>query len=438
MSEGAPPSTGWFPVARADDVGTTPLPVGAGGRPYVVVRLRAGGEVSAFPARCPHRLVPLAAGSVVDGTLQCPYHGWRFSAEGRCAEIPSLGPEGAAPPRADLRMPWAVDERHGWIWVAPEPTAEEAPPRPAAEPIPEPAPVPPQPDGRVFGNLDPSLEHAWHPVARSSELRDGGWLQVRLLGRNWMLRRGAEGLVAEPPAWGVEERLGLIWLAPAEPVDVPLEVPEDGDRAFVVGWLPPERSTGPAGPLADNFLDVAHFPFVHAATFGAGDEKEVPAYDVEQESGGFTSVQEQWCDNPQDPGVATGERPLRQRRRATYVYRAPFQLRLRLEFLESGAVTTILFVLQPEDADSTRIYTCLLLTAGPGRPLPSPETVAEEVAFEQRVLAEDLDLQAEMLSTGLPLVMRDELHVRADRLGVALRRALGDFAALAQRRHDAA
>jgi phenylpropionate dioxygenase-like ring-hydroxylating dioxygenase large terminal subunit len=421
-------STGWFAVARAAEVGTTPVPVGAGGRPYVVVRLRPGGEVSAFPARCPHRLVPLAAGTVVDGTLQCPYHGWRFDAEGRCAEIPSLGTHGAAPPRADLRVPWAVDERHGWVWLAPEPTAEPTPPRPAGEPVAERAPVPPQPSGPVFGNLDPSLEHAWHPVARSTELRRGGWLQVRLLGRNWMLHRGPDGLSADPPAYGVLERLGLIWLAPAEPADVPLEFPEDGDRAFVAGWLPPDRANGPAGPLADNFLDVAHFPFVHAATFGAADEKEVPAYDVTPEPGGFTSVQEQWCDNPQDPAVATGERPLRQRRRATYVYRAPFQLRLRLEFLESGAVTTILFVLQPEDADSTRIYTCLLLNAGPGQPLPSPETVAEEVAFEQRVLAEDLDLQAEMLSTGLPLVMRDELHVRSDRLGVALRRALTDFA----------
>ena len=441
MSEGyeaaSTGSRGWFPVARAAEVGTTPVPVGADGQPYVVVRLQPDGEVSAFPARCPHRLVPLAAGTVVDGTLQCPYHGWRFDADGRCAEIPSLGPHGATPPRADLRVPWAVDERHGWVWVAPEPTAEPVPPRPAAEPVPERAPVPPMPSGPVFGNLDPALEHAWHPVALSTELRRGGWLQVRLLGRTWMLHRAADGVSAEPPAWGVRERLGLLWLAPAEPVDVPLEFPEDGDRSFVVGWLPPERSTGPAGPLADNFLDVAHFPFVHAATFGAADEKEVPAYDVTPEPGGFTSVQEQWCDNPQDPAVATGERPLRQRRRATYVYRAPFQLRLRLDFLESGAVTTILFVLQPEDADSTRIYTCLLLSAGPGQPLPSPATVAEEVAFEQRVLAEDLDLQADMLSTGLPLVMRDELHVRSDRLGVALRRALADFTSTARLRGTA-
>jgi phenylpropionate dioxygenase-like ring-hydroxylating dioxygenase large terminal subunit len=432
MTASTSPTAGWFPVARSAEVGTTPVPVGAAGHAWVVVRLRPEGQVSAFPARCPHRLVPLAAGSVVDGTLQCSYHGWRFGADGRCAEVPSLGPEGTPPPRADLPVPWAIAERDGWVWLAPEPAAQDSPPAPVANPEPEPAVVPPAPSGRVFGNLDPSLEHAWHPVARSGELSPGGWLQVRLLGRNWTLHRGPGGLEAAPAAYGVRERLGLIWLAPAEPVDVPLEFPEDGDRAFVAGWLPAERSIGPAGPLADNFLDVAHFPFVHAATFGAADEKVVPAYDVVHEAGGFTSVQEQWCDNPQDPAVAAGTRPLRQRRRATYVFRAPFQLRLRLEFLESGAVTTILFMLQPEDVDSTRIYTCLLLHAGPGQPLPSPEWVAQEVEFERRVLGEDLDLQAEMLSGGLPLVMRDELHVRADRLGVALRRSLIDFAAAAE------
>src|SRR3712207_8663130 len=65
-------STGWFPVARAAEVGTTPVQVGAGGGAYVVVRLRPQGEVTAFPARCPHRLVPLAAGHVSEGRLVCP------------------------------------------------------------------------------------------------------------------------------------------------------------------------------------------------------------------------------------------------------------------------------------------------------------------------------------------------------------------------------
>jgi hypothetical protein len=48
------------------------------------------------------------------------------------------------------------------------------------------------------------------------------------------------------------------------------------------------------------------------------------------------------------------------------------------------------------------------------------------------VLAEDLDLQRKMRLSGLPLTMRDELHVRADLLGVTLRRTLTDFLAKAR------
>jgi phenylpropionate dioxygenase-like ring-hydroxylating dioxygenase large terminal subunit len=421
-------STGWYPVARSDEVRTTPVPVGAAGQAYVVVRMRPGAEVTALSARCPHRLVPLATATVVDGRLQCPYHGWQYNAEGRCVEIPSLGADGTPPPRADLSAPWAVEERDGWVWLAPDRTPVAHPPRTGhTAPTPEPVPAPPAPAGPVFGNLDPALEHAWHPVALSSELLEGGYVQVRLLGRNWTVHRRGGAVDAEPPAWGVTERHGLIWIAPAEPRDELLDVPETTDPDFTAAWLLPARSVSPAGPLADNFLDVAHFPFVHAATFGAADEKEVPAYEVTAEPGGFRSVQEQWFDNPEDPAVASGERPLRQRRRATYLYRAPFQLVLRLEELDSGAVKTILFLLQPEDADSTRIFTCLLLHGIGGATVIPRDVVAAEVEFEESVLAEDLAQQATMDSAGLPLLLREELHVRADRLGVALRRALADF-----------
>jgi phenylpropionate dioxygenase-like ring-hydroxylating dioxygenase large terminal subunit len=426
-------STGWYPVARAAEVGTTPVPVGADGRAFVVVRLQPGGEVSAFPARCPHRLVPLATATVTGGRLQCPAHGWRFDGEGRCADIPSLGPEGTPPPRADLATPWAVEERHGWVWVAPDRTPVPSPPRPAAAPVPERVPEPVAPPGPVFGNLDPSLEPAWHPVALSRELRPGGWLQVRLLGRNWMLRREGQEVAADPPAYGVRERLGVIWLAPAEPADVALEVPEATDRRFVSRWLPPLRSPGPAGPIADTFLDATHGAFVHPATIGPADGAEVAPPDVQREPGGFTSVQEQWCDNPVDPEVALGGRPLRQRRRTTYTFRAPFQLRLRQEFLDSGATTTIVYLLQPEDLDSSRLYVCLLLSDGPGQPLPTPATAAGQIALQHRILEEDIRSQAALDLAGLPLDRRDEVHVPADARGIALRQALCDFMAVGQR-----
>ena len=261
---------------------------------------------------------------------------------------------------------------------------------------------------------------------------------MRLLGRTWLLRREGQEVTVGPPAFGVRERLGLIWLAPAEPADVPLEVLEAADRRFVTGWLPPVRSPGPAGPLADTFLDPTHGPFVHASTIGATDRTEVAPGEVVREPGGFTSVQEQWVDNPVDPEVATGGRPLRQRRRTTYTYRAPFRLRLHQQFLDSGAATTLLYLLQPEDLDSTRIYTCLLVSDGPGQPLPARDRMAEQIALQRRLLAEDVRSQETLAVDGLPLDLRDEVHVPADRLGVALRLALCEFMAAGRRQRLAA
>jgi hypothetical protein len=159
----------------------------------------------------------------------------------------------------------------------------------------------------------------------------------------------------------------------------------------------------------------------------------VHEYDVTLEPGGFTSVQEQECDNPTDPEVATGRRPRRQRRRTIYSYRAPFQLRLRQDFLDSGATTTLLYLLQPEDLDSTRIYVGVLLSDGPGQPLPRPARVAEQLALQKRILEEDVRSQAMLALDGLPLDGRDEVHVPADGRAVALRRALCDFIAMRQR-----
>jgi phenylpropionate dioxygenase-like ring-hydroxylating dioxygenase large terminal subunit len=53
------------------------------------------GELFALRDICPHRAAPLSAGRfhVEPGgreSIECPYHGWRFGADGACAAIPSL------------------------------------------------------------------------------------------------------------------------------------------------------------------------------------------------------------------------------------------------------------------------------------------------------------------------------------------------------------
>jgi phenylpropionate dioxygenase-like ring-hydroxylating dioxygenase large terminal subunit len=399
------PQTGgvseWLAVARSTEVTTRPIAIKIGDRPFVLVRFAPDAPVTAFADHCPHRLVPLSAATFTGTTLRCAYHGWEFDAAGRCVTIPSAG-EGSAPPRATLAQGPAVRERDGEVLLD---RAELSSGVPAEPP---------------FTNLDPSLRGAWHPVGLREELP----FTARLLGETWTV---SADLVARPAPYGVVERWGLVWLAPEEPLVDLFDDPDAEDAGYVGAWLPPARTTVSAGIVADNFLDVAHFPFVHAGTFGAGEERAVPPYEVTPEPHGCRSVQEQWFDNPEDPGVVSGIRDVRQRRRATYVYRAPFQLMLRLEELDAGAVKTILFFSQPESLTSTRIYTKMLLHGIGGVDRPPAEIVDREVAFEEAVLAEDLTLQRTMTMPGLPLRMRDELHVRADRLGVALRKELRTF-----------
>jgi len=432
----APSGSGWYPIARSDDVSAVPLAARTPGRDWVAFRPAPGAPAAVVAATCPHRLVRLDHATVVDGRVQCPYHGWRFGPDGRCVEIPSNGPDVAVPPRAHLAVPWGVREADGWVWAAPvDPDAADPD---AADPD---AADPDVGDAGVFGdagaarlgpvlgNLDPALARAWHPLALATEVPpDGTPLAARLLGRAWTVRSAAHGLAVSAEdgsaPHAVAERFGLVWVAPAGPATPLIDCPDDVDPGFVGAWLPPERSASPAAVLAENFLDVAHFPFVHAGTFGAAEERYVPPFDVRALADRLTSVQEQWFDNPADPGVAAGRRPLRQRRRASYAYQVPFQLTLRLEELDAGAVKTILFVLQPEDAASTRIYTKMILHGIGGVARPGPDVVAAEVAFEQAVLAEDLHLQRAMTVPGLPLRLRDEVHVRSDRSGVALRRIL--------------
>jgi phenylpropionate dioxygenase-like ring-hydroxylating dioxygenase large terminal subunit len=294
----------------------------------------------------------------------------------------------------------------------------------------------------ALSNTDPALRRAWHPVARDVEVTEDAPVRARLLGETWALRRlpgpgGAAGVAvraarhrdgAAPAA--LQERDGLVFLAPEDPVTELLEVEEAGDPSFTVGWLRPVRARVGAGLIADNFLDMAHFPFVHAATIGTDEPARYDEVAVTREGYGMT-VEVQELADPEDPGVSLSVRPLVQRRRALYAYRAPFMLRLRLDHLDAGGTNVVVLYVQPEDEQSCRLY-CALYRDDLGRP-GSEETrrrMAEAVRHEALILDEDLSLQTRYRDLRLPLDLRTEVHVRADRPTVELRRILADLVSL--------
>jgi phenylpropionate dioxygenase-like ring-hydroxylating dioxygenase large terminal subunit len=334
--------------------------------------------------------------------------------------------------------------------------------------------------GRLLSNTDPALRRCWHPVARSSEVGEQP-IGVLLLGEPWVLHRsGGDGAVVAfadrcphrhcpltlghcedgvlqcayhgwrfdrsgrcveipalgagstlPPAAqltaaaGVAEAYGMVFVAPAEPLTSLAAMPEADDPSFMVGELPTLRARASAGLLADNFLDVAHFPFVHAGTFGADEAAEVPAYAVARHGWSFSMAYEHQFAHREDPGVAAGVRPLVQTRRLTYRLSAPFHLRLRIDFVESGGSNVIGFFIQPETAESCRLFTTLWRDDLDG----DEARMAEAVAFEVAVLREDLRIQEAYHDLVLPLDPTAEVHTRADRTTLELRRVLSDLVA---------
>lgn len=305
------------------------------GEHYVAYR-SPNEELRVFFDRCPHRLAPLSLGTCEGEKLRCAYHGWVFDKQGKCVEIPSLGPDAALPSRAELEKPFAVAESHSMVFVAPD--------------------VP---------------------------------------------------LTALPT------------------------LSADADPRFVRGDLDVIVTRANAGLLADNFLDMAHFAFVHTGTFGAGEATEVGDYRVEREGYAFCAVYEHEFANREDPGVAEGIRPLIQRRRLTYRYVAPYHLELALDFLDAGGTNVIGFFLVPVDDETVTIYSSLWRDDLRG----SADRLGEAIAFERAVVNEDLALQSRYHDLALPLDITTEVHVKADRTTVELRRIPRDLVDAAQTAH---
>jgi len=112
-------------VQTSDAITDAPVRVELLGVGYVIWR-DADAALVAASDRCTHRQAPLSHGTLVDGCLQCPYHGWKFGAGGRCVEVPSSGPGATIPPAAHLE-PLSVDERYGLVWLCPGEPSQDIP-----------------------------------------------------------------------------------------------------------------------------------------------------------------------------------------------------------------------------------------------------------------------------------------------------------------------
>jgi 5,5'-dehydrodivanillate O-demethylase len=106
----------WWPVAFGDEVkGPRPRKIRLLGEDFVVFR-DGNGRLGMLESQCAHRRAPMQYGRVEKEGVRCCYHGWLWSAEGRCLETPCEEPESTLKDRVRMAS-YPVQEAAGLVFA---------------------------------------------------------------------------------------------------------------------------------------------------------------------------------------------------------------------------------------------------------------------------------------------------------------------------------
>jgi phenylpropionate dioxygenase-like ring-hydroxylating dioxygenase large terminal subunit len=238
---------------------------------------------------------------------------------------------------------------------------------------------------------------------RIESLREDGGLAVREIDD-----RGLSGRRLP-----VRERYGCLWttLGAPEREIFRIEEAEEPDRRFILcGWVT-MRASGLR--IVENFLDMAHFPFVHTDILGSEPHTEVPQYRSEIRR----DVDEVWATNCtffQSRIAATessGDFV-----RLTYRVPSPFVVMLyRVCPSSPNRLDAIALVIQPIEPDLCRCQPIMYL-------VDDSSTDAALLRFEQVIFLQDRIIVENQRPVLMPLEPKAEIPTRADGSSIAYRR----------------
>ena len=313
------------------------------------------------------------------------------------------------------------------------------------------------------------LRHYWYVVAETPDL-DAAPLAVRLLGADYVVWRSSNGeLVAAPdrcphresplsigtvadgcltcayhgwkfgdggacvevPSSGVgrpvppkanlptihaRERYGLVWICPGDPVaEIPrVEAEDDPSYRRINSGV--DRWTTSVTRMTDNFLDIAHFPWVHRGTFGIQDNQDVAKIELEPLDEDFYGYRyEVEVANAAGATSSGLDAPVICRRMTTG-FNLPFTVRSTIHY-ETGLDHLILLCSSPID-DVTSYFT-FVVWRNDDFSVPGDAVIA----FDRAIGAED-KVMLERVPGVLPLDQQATVSVQSDKPSVEWRRQL--------------
>jgi phenylpropionate dioxygenase-like ring-hydroxylating dioxygenase large terminal subunit len=106
----------WYAILESNEIKAgKPVGVTRMGEKLVLWRDKAG-KLGCLVDSCPHRGAALSIGKLMNGCVQCPFHGFEFDSTGSCKIIPANG-KNAAVPKAFHAKNYTVEEAFGFVWI---------------------------------------------------------------------------------------------------------------------------------------------------------------------------------------------------------------------------------------------------------------------------------------------------------------------------------
>ena len=160
----------------------------------------------------------------------------------------------------------------------------------------------------------------------------------------------------------------------------------------------------------ENFLDVAHFPFIHEGILGDAAHPAIESYATTIEADGVLS---QGVSVYQPNPYGTGQGGV-----VAYTYRAlrPFTAYLAKE--SEGARFSLLFCVTPHTALKSTLWMWMALNYDQETP------AAELIAWQDKILSQDIPIIQAQRPSLLPLYTQTDLMLNSDRTLIAYRKWL--------------
>ncbi len=258
----------------------------------------------------------------------------------------------------------------------------------------------------------------WYPVGMVSGLKVNEPMPSILMGQELSLHKQENGSVTvlsgaeERP---VQVRFGHVWTSLGTPDHELFSIPEaDNDDRRLVDC---GRVRVRCSPLraVENFLDIAHFPFIHTGILGVEDHPEVKKYDVEIDE----KLNEIWAKKVefyQPQAAASAEGGIITK----YMYRVAtptVSILYKTCPVREGEWDIITLFVQPVAEDLCDVWPWMAL-------YDDKTPLTELIHFQQMIFLQDRSILENQKPRLLPLDPKLEIPTRADLTSIAYRRWL--------------